>query len=197
MSATPSPDIYPRAMRALHWATALLMAAVVVLAWVLPEHAGSDSTLLMLHKAVGITILALTALRLVVRNTSRLPADSDAVSRLEALAARATHVVLYGILLAMPVSGYLTAAARGRATSMFGLFDIPALVPQSAALHDAAWAVHGFGQMAVYWVIGIHAAASLFHLVVRRDGVMDRMWPGLRRQAARFMPAASALPGAR
>jgi len=168
-------------MRAIHWATALLMVAVLVLAWIIPEGRGNGGVLLMLHKAVGILILALTAARLLVRRMSRLPEDDNEAPWIEAAAARATHVLLYAILFVMPLSGYISEAARGNAVSLFGLFDIPALVPVSSTLRSIAWTMHEAGQLAVYVVIGLHAAASVYHLLVRQDGVMARMWPGAAR----------------
>lgn len=189
---TTAPQRFPAAMRAIHWATAAAMIAVVVLAWVIPEGPGNGGVLLMLHKSIGLGILALTAVRLALRRLSRLPEDDAGQPWIEAAAARAVHVLLYGILIVLPVSGYLSVAARGKAVSVFGLFDIPALVPVSPALHNITWTVHETGQLAVYVVIGLHVAASLYHLVVRRDGVMARMWPA----AGRFTLPAPARPAA-
>ncbi len=196
MTAIPlparAPTTFPVAMRAIHWASAGLMLLVLVLAWISPEGETTEGSIVMLHKAFGITLLALTAARLALRNMSRIPPEDTGVPHIEALAARVSLWLLYGILFAMPLSGYLSEAARGRGVDMFGLFTVPALLPASAMLHDAAWTLHSAGQLAVYAVVGLHAAASLYHLVVRRDGVMARMWPGV----SRLMPQEAAHPAA-
>ena len=189
MSPSPAagraPSHFPAAMIAIHWATAVLMAAVVVIAWIIPRGQSDYKTwLLFFHESIGLTLLALTALRLIVRRFSVLPEESGLIPWLEAMAARVTHVLLYVILLAMPVSGFLFRTARGDAVDVFGLFSVPALLPPSEAMRKAAWFVHTNGQVAVYVVIGLHAAAALYHLIVRRDDVMARMVPG-----ATLMPA--------
>jgi cytochrome b561 len=131
----------------------------------------------MLHKSIGLAVLALAAMRLVLRNTSRLPPEEGGIAWIEAAGARTVHVLLYVILFAMPLSGYLSESARGHAVSVFGLFDILPLSPVSPALRSVAWTIHNTGQFAVYAVVGLHVSAALFHLVVRRDGVMARMLP--------------------
>jgi cytochrome b561 len=188
---------FPPLLRALHWATAALMVAVVVLAWSIPDGPGQGGSVLMLHKSVGLTILALTVLRLFARRAAPPPAEDAATTRLEALAATATHVLLYVVLVAMPVSGFLFATADGHPVSLFGLVTLPSPLPPSAALRSAAWVVHGGGQYAVYAAVGLHVAAALYHLLVRRDGVMARMWPGAARFTGAARPLLATRPAAR
>jgi len=195
----PTPRRYPVAMMVIHWLTAASIATVVVLAWLFPGGKANDSSVLLLvHRSVGLTILALTVLRLVLRGTLPVPAEPDAASRLQKLenfAARIVHFLLYVILIAMPVSGFLWTTSRGTPVDVFGLFSIPPLLPASDAVHSVARAIHSTGQFAVYAVVALHVAAALFHLVVRRDGVMDRMLPGA--QLTPPLPAAAARPGVR
>ncbi len=184
MPTTNSASHQPRfavTLIAIHWATALLIVAVVVLAWEFPRGPAKDgSILLLLHRSIGLTILALTAARLIVRASVPAPAQPDAASWLENLVARATHLLLYVILVTMPISGFLWTTSRDKPVSVFGLFDIPPLLPPSETLHSIARNFHSLGQYAVYVVVGLHVSAALFHLVVRRDDVMARMLPGAR-----------------
>lgn len=194
--ATSQTLRYPGAMMAIHWATAALMVAVVVLAWIIPDgESDYKPGLLLLHHSTGLTLLALTVLRLVVRRFSDIPPEDGLAPWLEAMAARVTHFLLYAILLAMPVSGYFYSTARGNAVNWFGLFSIPPLLPASDTVRGIAWTIHTNGQLAVYVVIGLHAAAALFHLVVRRDGVMARMLPGASLTPP--LPPGGARPAAR
>ena len=177
--AATQPTRFPGAMVTIHWATAALMVAVVVLAWIIPRgQSDYKTTLLLLHRSIGMVLLALTALRLVVRHMSTLPPEDTTVLWLETLAARVTHVLLYVILIAMPVSGFLFSTARGEAVDVFGWFSIPPLLAASESLRKAAWFIHTNGQVAVYAVIGLHASAAMFHLLWRRDTVMAQMLPG-------------------
>ena len=79
---------------------------------------------------------------------------------------------------------------------MFGLFAIPPLFSASDLVHGIARTLHSGGQYAVYVVVGLHAAAALYHLVVRRDEVMGRMLPGAEAAIRPPQPAA-ARPAAR
>ena len=82
----------------------------------------------------------------------------------------------------MPVAGYVNAAAQGQAVSLFGTVSIPPLLPVDRRLAQAAIAAHLVGQYFVYLLVAAHIAAALFHRIVRRDGVLERMLP--RRGAA-------------
>ncbi len=190
------PHRYSAAMMTIHWLTAASIVVVVVLAWLFPEGKAVDSSaLLLVHRSIGLAILALTVVRLVLRGTQAVPAEPDTTSRLENLSARLVHLLLYVILIAMPVSGFMWTTSRGTPVDVFGLFTIPPLFPASEAVHSVSRAIHSLGQYAVYVVLGLHAAAALYHLVIRRDGVMDRMLPGA--QLTPPLPAAAARPGVR
>ncbi len=180
-NSPPNQPSYAVALMVIHWATALLIVAVVVLAWEFPSGPAKDGSIaLLLHRSIGLTILALTAARLIVRASVPAPARTDAASWLEEITARGTHVLLYVILVTMPISGFLWTTSRDKPVSVFGLFDIPPLLPPSETLHSIARDFHSLGQYAVYAVVGLHVSAALFHLVVRRDDVMARMLPGAR-----------------
>ncbi len=99
---------YTASAQGLHWVSAALMLAVLVLAWVMespPNGDASRATVVMLHKSVGLTILALTAARLVWR-AIHPPPPAVRWAAWEAAAATASHWLLYLVLLAMPISGY-------------------------------------------------------------------------------------------
>ena len=177
--AVPEVHRYSPAMQALHWLTALLMFAVLPLAWAMveaPRTAPGRETLYTLHKSVGITILALAALRLVWRVSRPVPAEPSSLPRWMAVSGRASHWLLYAILLAMPISGYLLSTAGGNPVSYFGLFDLPSL-PKNADLASSARSVHLTLQWAVYALIALHVAATAYHVIVRKDGLLDRELP--------------------
>jgi cytochrome b561 len=163
----------------LHWISAALMLAVLILAWVmesLPNGDASRATIVMLHKSVGLTILALTAARLVWR-AIHPPPPAMRWAAWEAAAATASHWLLYLVLLAMPFSGYLMSAGRGRAIPYFGLFEVPLLTPATDAIWRIGSTVHSVGQWALYALVALHIAATVWHVAIRRDGTLDRMLP--------------------
>jgi cytochrome b561 len=196
-NAERRPLRFSAGMIAIHWTTAILIVAVVVLAWTWPSGPARDSSFVLpLHETAGLTILVLTAVRIAIRAGRAMPPESAMLTRFEAAMSRITHLLLYAILIAMPASGFLWATSRGKPVDVVGLFTIPPLLPASAALHDAASLIHSAGQYAVYAIVGLHVAGALFHLAVRRDDVMPRMLPWVARFTRPLAPAA-ARPAAR
>jgi cytochrome b561 len=175
---------YDRVARTLHWLIAGLAVVIVSLGRAIPGAAReSDSRdwLLLLHRSVGVLILALMLFRVFWRlrhPPPPLPADFPAI---ESFAAHADHILLYVMFLVMPLSGYLNAAVAGHGVSFFGLVTIPPLLPPNERLSQIAIAVHLAGQFAVYALVVVHVAAALMHRFVRRNQILDRMLPMPRR----------------
>ncbi len=177
------PACYDPVARALHWLVAGLAVVVVSLAWAIPgapRETESRDLLLLLHRSVGLSILALMVCRVLWRLGHPPPPLPAGLPRIEALAAHADHALLYVLFLVMPLSGYLNAAAAGHSVSLFGVVAIAPLVPENDRLSQAAIAVHLAGQFLVYGLVAIHVAAALTHRLVRRNTILERMLP-LRR----------------
>lgn len=177
---------YDPVARAVHWLVAVLAVLVVALGWAIPgapRETEWRDLVLLLHRSVGLSILALMVFRMLWRIGHPPPPLPAGFPRIEALAAHANHALLYLLLLVMPLSGCLNAAAAGHPVSFFGLVTIPRLLPESDRLSEAAIAVHLAAQFVVYALVAIHVAAALVHWVVRRNGIFERMLP-LRRPAS-------------
>jgi cytochrome b561 len=173
---------YDPVARIVHWLVAVLVAIVVGLGWAIagaPRETGSRERLLLLHRSVGVLILALMVFRALWRIGHPPPPLPAGFSRLEALAAHVSHALLYLLLFVMPLSGVLNAAAAGHPVSVFGLVAIPPL-PENDRLSQAAIAMHLAGQFLAYALVALHVAAALMHRIVRRNGIFERMLP-LRR----------------
>ncbi len=183
IAPTATPAAGPRytiVAQAFHWVTAGLMFIVLPLAWVavnMPKEAPQRETVLTLHKSVGLTILIVVAFRLAWRAMHPAPPLSSLVARWERVASEASHRLLYAILFLMPVSGFLLSAAAGHTITYFGLFTLPGL-PKNDSLAHLAVIVHVItGQWLVYALILIHLGATAWHVIVHRDGVLERMLP--------------------
>ena len=176
---------YSAAYQLLHWATALLMFAVVGIGVFCAYQApGTEPrrSLLEIHKSIGLTILALTLLRLLCRALIKAPPFPNGMSAVQRLGAGLAHASLYALLLYMPVTGYLQSAFGGYHLGWFGL-DIPRLVPLDKPLTRTTEELHDLGQWVLYAVFALHLAAVIWHHFVKRDGVLARMLP-MRRPAA-------------
>ncbi len=173
---------YDGPAQALHWLTALLMFTALPLAWVMTAVAKDypkRGTLFTLHKSIGVTILLLSIARILWRAAHPAPSLPASLARWEAYSAKLSHGLLYGVLLVMPISGYVLSSAGGHAVPFFGLFDFPAL-PQNKGAAKLADEIHLIAQWVVYALIAWHVLATTWHIVVCRDGILERMLPEQR-----------------
>jgi cytochrome b561 len=86
------------------------------------------------------------------------------------------HVALYALMIGMPLAGWLMLSAAAKPIPLFGL-QLPALIGESKALADLIEEIHETGGTVGYYLIGLHAAAALFHHYVKRDNTLPRMLP--------------------
>lgn len=168
---------YTLTAQAFHWLTALLILAIVPVAWVmmaLPKGPDRD-TVFVIHRSIGITIITLVAMRLIWRATHPAPPLPGSTPRFLEMIGRVNHWLLYALLIVMPVTGYVQSA-NGRPVSYFGLFDLPAL-PKNDTLDSIGETMHVTGQWIVYALVALHVLATVWHVAVRRDGLLNRMIP--------------------
>jgi cytochrome b561 len=172
-------DRYNDVSQALHWITALLVLAILPIGWVM-VNAADDSKLVgplfMIHKSLGVTIFLVVAFRILWRGLNPAPPLPWTLEAWEAWAARISHFLLYLVLLGMPVSGYITSSASNHPVSFFGLFNLP-LLAANKPLAKSAGEFHEALAWVVYFLVGLHVAATAYHLIVKRDGILNRMLP--------------------
>jgi cytochrome b561 len=167
--------------RLLHWTMAVLIIAmlfvgVAMVATVSHAHA----TLIALHRPLGVALLVLALIRVVVRLKNGSPALPDDMPALQRFAAKASHLVLYGLFIAMPLIGWAMLSAGGYPVMLFGAWHLPAIVPQNVDLFALLRALHTWLAFALFATVLAHIAAALFHGLIRRDGVFSSMARGGR-----------------
>lgn len=189
----------------LHWVLAILALAMIPVGWwmgdAVLEKETRDQALQVfpIHKAIGMTILALTVVRIVWRLTHKAPPLPQRMAAWEKFAARATHLLFYALLLALPLTGWVYSSigwseAFKSFVSVpllwFGLFEIPPFpgvqtLPEDTrrALGETAIEVHSKLAWAMIVLAGLHVAAALKHQFVNRDDVLSRMIPLLKPKA--------------
>ncbi len=176
----------------LHWLIALGVIANICLGLYFADLPHSDPNLFALvqtHKSIGLTVLALSVLRVAWRLINPIPPLPAAMSPALKWTAHATHFLLYFLILAIPFTGWLMVSASplGLPTMYFGLFAWPDLPGFAAMTREAkhAWQ-HSFGATHVFlaWsaivLIPIHVGGALYHHFIRRDTIFRRMVPGTR-----------------
>jgi cytochrome b561 len=162
----------------LHWTIVVLIILQVTLA-ALAEDLPPLKKLGMLarHKSVGITILALAILRLAWRQLNPTPALPQTLRPYERTLARWTHALLYLLLFAQPLSGWMMSSARGFPVSWFGFFQLPDLVPKSRPLYEALLTTHATLALVLGAVVTLHVAGAVKHHFMLKDDVLRRMLP--------------------
>ncbi len=174
-----SPASYDRVMRAIHWTTLALVAGAFTAVWIAdPDIVGSYvNPVVQIHRSLGLTVAVLTVFRLAWRwrvGIPDLPADLPTIQK---VAARAAEGLIYALLLAQPLVGLLYTNADGLRAKPFFLFEIPALIARNKPLEIQLGDIHSFLAYALLTLIGLHAAAALFHHFIRRDDVLNAMLP--------------------
>lgn len=168
-----------------HWIIVALIITQFVLANKaddLPIGAAKLATLAQ-HKSVGVTILTLAVLRLLWRLSGATPALPASTPRWQNLGARATHFLLYALLLVIPVLGWLMSSARNFPVSWFGLITLPDLIGPDRAAYDFFHEAHEIAATTLAIVAIVHTLAALKHHFIDRDDVLRRMLPFSRRSS--------------
>jgi cytochrome b561 len=129
------------------------------------------------HKWAGITILVLSAARLLWRMAHRPPAEPP-MPAWQARAARAVHGALYALFFAVPLAGWAYSSAAGFPVVVYGLIPLPDFVPADKVLAATIKPLHALLADALAALVLVHVAAALKHHLVDRDGLLGRMWPG-------------------
>jgi len=166
---------YTRTAIAMHWLAALLLLAGFSLGRWMVELPIAPQTLRIYayHKWIGITVLLLTLLRLAWRFAHPVP--PPAMPRWQQLAARVAHVILYVLMLAIPLSGWIYSSATGVQVVYLGVYALPDLVPKDKSLAAVLRAVHYALNLFLLTLVLVHAGAALKHHFSDRDGVLLRM----------------------
>jgi len=165
---------------ALHWLMFALIVAVyacIELREFYPKGSDPRIALKNWHFTLGLTVFALVWLRLVLRVLQPTPAIEPPPVGWQRFLASAMHVVLYVFMIGMPIAGWMILSAEGEAIPFYGI-DLPALIGQNEATAEWIEEIHTTAGTAGYALIGLHAAAGLYHHYVRRDNTLARILPG-------------------
>jgi cytochrome b561 len=162
--------------RVVHWLMAamvltMLFVGIGMVSTVRPKYL----TLIGIHKPLGIAILVLAVLRIGLRLRRGAPPLPGDLPWAQAAAAKASHVLLYGLMVAMPLIGWSMLSAGGYPIVLYGPIQLPQIMPHNDTLHAILRAAHTYLAYLLFATILLHVAAALFHGLIRRDGVFESM----------------------
>ena len=162
---------------ALHRASAAIVLATlgIGLGFDSLERTPLEAAAPVVHKSLGLTVLALAALRLLWRFANPMPAAETGTPAWRAAAARVVHVALLGLIIAVPLSGWAMLSVGGHPVGWFGLVTLPPLMAPDPALRHLTHQVHEMLAYAVLGLVSVHVLAALKRHLVDRDGTLRRM----------------------
>ena len=136
-----------------------------------------------IHKSLGVTALVLFFPRVILRLTRKAPPYVPPLGALTHAAARVVHFALYALMILLPFTGYCTQAGK-HDFYWFGLFPFPNFVATDEALEHATRTAHYFFALLVGAALIAHIGAACWHAWVKKDLVLNRMWPSFRPRDA-------------
>ena len=180
MTTRNTRDRWGAVSQLLHWA---ILGLVLWMAWLgltmtdLPNTPRKVDTY-SLHKSLGLLVLALMLLRGAWRLYAGAPEPVPGTPTWQERIASATHWLLYVLMFALPLSGWIYDSASGlRPFRWFGLVDVPKLVAPNPGARDISHAIHEWGFWLLIAVVVAHAGAALYHHLFQRDATLARMLP--------------------
>ena len=169
---------YGTTAKVFHWLIVALLLVQYLIGWLMPDiHRGPPGIPMIFHISFGILILMLIVLRFAWRLAHPVVPESS-LPPWQQLSSEAVHWLLYGLVMATTVTGWVFASFRGWGVSFFFMTPIPMLASENAAAGKAIDGLHQAMEWALLAVIGIHVASALVHIFVYRDRIMQRMLPG-------------------
>jgi cytochrome b561 len=177
MSTTKSPTQFALLSRILHWLMATLLVAMLFIGVAMVSSLGDYYKLVTIHRPLGILILILAAIRLVTRMLTQLPPFPPSMPQSERFVATLSERVLYTVFFALPLVGWAMLSAGHYPIVMFGAVHLPPILPARPELYATLRKTHTVLAYLLFMTFLAHAGAVLFHTLVLRDGLLNRMIP--------------------
>jgi cytochrome b561 len=131
-----------------------------------------------MHKSFGVILLVLILLRFAWKLLNSSPKPPPGTTTIEHFLAQGMHWLLYALMFAQPLSGVLMSQAAGYPVSVFGVFELPALIEKDPETAKLLRSGHGVIWIVLALAVAGHIAAAMFHHLVRKDNVLRSMTVG-------------------
>jgi cytochrome b561 len=173
-SVPPAPKQFTAPSRILHWLTAILIFAALIIGFVMVNSLGDYTTLLMVHKTIGILVLIVVLIRIVNRLRHHPPGWPSTVGKLEGRIIIYSEKAVYAMLVAQPLIGWAMVSASGNRIG-FGSFHLFPIAPFNLTLFAVLREAHSVVAYLFVLFIALHVSMILLHTVTLRDGMLRRM----------------------
>lgn len=170
---------YTRTAQMIHWLMAILLAGLLALGFYMHDLPLSPEKLKLYswHKWAGVSAFLLVWLRLLWRVAHHPPALPASMPRWQQIAAHAGHHLLYVLMIAIPLSGWLMSSAKGFQTVWFGVLPIPDLIGKNKELGEQLVLLHKALNLSLLAILAAHIGAALKHHFIDKDDILNRMLP--------------------
>jgi cytochrome b561 len=179
MATTNTPTQFALLSRVLHWLMAAMLLAMLFIGVCMVTSLGNYHRLVAIHRPLGIMILILAAVRLINRKFTKLPPFPPTMSAQERFAATASERLLYALMFVLPIVGWSMLSAGHYPIVMFGPLHLPPILPANPTLYSVLRKAHTILAYLLFLTFLAHLSAVLFHTLIVRDRLLDRMalWP--------------------
>ncbi|MGB6945840.1 MAG: cytochrome b/b6 domain-containing protein [Bryobacteraceae bacterium] len=174
---TKSPIQFALPSRILHWLMAACLLAMLFIGVSMVVSLGDYHALLAIHRPLGILILLLAAIRLGTRLLTTLPEFPSTMPQQERFIAKASERLLYTLFFALPLVGWAMLSAGHYPIVMFGTVHLPPILPARPELYATLRETHTILAYLLFLTFLAHMGAILFHTLILRDGLLERMVP--------------------
>lgn len=172
--------LYHPIAKFFHWTIVVLIAIQFVSGWLMPSmrHGAGPNSFTFAHLSLGLLVAPFAMALLFMRFYKPVARpEMETATNLIKIATTSTHYLLYTLLVTLSISGAVAASLRGVVVNFFGLFDIPYFVISNPSLLRSLGEMHSALATAIGIVAIGHIAAALYHHVVLKDSVLERMRP--------------------
>jgi cytochrome b561 len=179
MATTNSPTQFALFSRILHWLMAAMLLTMLFIGVSMVASLANYHRLVTIHRPLGIMILILAAIRLVNRRLTRLPPFPPTMSVQERFAATMSERLLYALMFLLPLVGWSMLSAGHYPIVMFGPLHLPPILPPNPTVYTILRKAHTILAYLLFLTFLAHLSAVLFHTLIVRDHLLDRMalWP--------------------
>lgn len=167
---------YGSVAKFFHWVVFLLVAALLLVGYFMGDISDKATKIQVVnvHKLVGLSVLILMLLRMTWSMTNRKPSLPFGTPQWQKRIERIVHYLLYLLIIAMPLSGWVMSCAAGHVPQLGSwVFSLP--VPKNEALSDFSFQVHSWLAIAIIALVSLHILAAFYHFLIKKDDIFQRM----------------------